>query len=242
MGILQEPAAAAAGEPPAPEQITRLAVAAAVQAPSVHNTQPWWFSEQEHQISVHADTGRRLQVADPDGREILISCGAALFNIRVALRHLGYVPEVSVLPHPDRPDLVARVRWRGRIPAVEYEEQLFAEIERRRTHRDAFLPAPLPPGLLAALREEAAREAGCCASRHGTTSAPRLPPRSRPPSTPPVPTPPARRNWHGGPGPPAAHAAMASRQPPTRPGPNAASRTSPAATSRTVRDGGCLPA
>ena len=159
MRISQEPAAAAVGEPLGPEQIVRLAVAAAVQAPSVHNTQPWWFSEEEHEIFVHADVRRQLHVADPRGREMLISCGAALFNIRVALRHLGYLPAVSVLPDRDQPHLVARVRWGDRIPAAEYEEQLFGEIERRRTHRDAFLPTALPRGLLAALRQEAAREA-----------------------------------------------------------------------------------
>jgi hypothetical protein len=69
------------------------------------------------------------------------------------------LPAVSVLPDRDQPHLVARVRWGDRIPAAEYEEQLFGEIERRRTHRDAFLPTALPRGLLAALRQEAAREA-----------------------------------------------------------------------------------
>jgi hypothetical protein len=58
----------------------------------------------------------------------------------VALRHLEYMPGVSVLPDPGRPGLVARVRWGERVPAVEYKEQLFAEIELRRTHRDGFLP------------------------------------------------------------------------------------------------------
>jgi nitroreductase len=158
MSVLQDPQAAASREPLTAERVTRLAVEAAVHAPSVHNTQPWRFSRECGEISVHADAERRLEIADPAGREMLISCGAVLFSLRVALRHLGYVPEVFVLPDPDRPGLVARVRGAERAPAVEYEELLFAAIERRRSHRDAFIPASMPPGLLEALGEEAGRE------------------------------------------------------------------------------------
>jgi len=63
-----------------------------------------------------------------------------------------------VLPDPDLPNLVARVAWGERVPPVEYEKQLFAEIPRRRTHRGGFDPAPLPAALLADLTAEAARE------------------------------------------------------------------------------------
>jgi len=157
MSISREHKAGAGGQA-APEEVTRLAVAAAVLAPSVHNTQPWWFSQEEHEISVHADIERRLDVADPSGREMLISCGAALFTIRVALRHLGYVPVASILPDSDRPALVARVRWGEQVPAVDYEEQLYREIERRHTHRNGFLPEPPPGRVLKALGEEAGRE------------------------------------------------------------------------------------
>ena len=83
-------------------------------APSVHNTQPWRFTAVGQQISLHADAGRQLMVADPDGREMMISCGAALFTARLALRSLGYIPETSVLPDPGQPLLVARVSWRRR--------------------------------------------------------------------------------------------------------------------------------
>jgi len=73
---------------PAPlteEEIARYVVAVAVGAPSVHNTQPWRFTADGQQISLYADAGRQLTVADPDGREMMISCGAALFNARLAL-------------------------------------------------------------------------------------------------------------------------------------------------------------
>jgi nitroreductase len=141
-----------------PEEICRFVVEAAVHAPSVHNTQPWWFSSAKDEISVHADAERRLKIADPDGREMMISCGAAVFTARVALRYVGWVPEVSALPDPDLPNLVARMSWHDKRPPVDYERELFAEIPRRRTHRGGFDPEPLPDGLLTALRHEAARE------------------------------------------------------------------------------------
>ncbi len=156
------------------EQIARYIVAESVWAPSVNNTQPWRFvtsrepgsrhagqhsSEQDsQQISLYADTGRSLAVADPDGRELMISCGAALFNVRLTLRSMGYLPEASVLPDPTQPTLVARVTWRERAASDEFERRLFSQIRKRRTHRGAFDPEPLPPDLLAALRSGAVRD------------------------------------------------------------------------------------
>jgi hypothetical protein len=158
MDVFRPPSEGLPEEAAAREEIARFVVEAAVQAPSVHNTQPWWFDHDEHEISIHADSARQLRVADPLGRELMISCGAALLNVRVALRNLGWVPQVRVLPEPDRPDLVARVAWDERVPPTEYEKQLFAEIPRRRTHRGAFDRVPLPAMLLADLPMEASRE------------------------------------------------------------------------------------
>ena len=133
-------------------------VAAAVWAPSVHNTQPWWFSADGQELSLHADAGRQLRVADPRGREMMISCGAALFTARLALRSLGYVPQTSVLPDPGDPLLVARVSWQRRAAAAEYEQQLYSQVRRRRTHRGGFDPVPIPPDLVAMLQECAERD------------------------------------------------------------------------------------
>jgi hypothetical protein len=159
MDIAAPPAGRLAGREPltAPE-VAGYAVAAAVWAPSVHNTQPWWFSVAGQEISLHADAGRQLGVADPRGREMMISCGAALFTARLALRSLGYIPETSVLPDPGRPLLVARVNWRRRAPAAGFEQRLFSQVRRRRTHRGGFDLLPLPPDLPAVLREGAGRD------------------------------------------------------------------------------------
>ena len=159
MNVFWAPSGELPKEASAPEEISRFAVEAAVHAPSVHNTQPWWFGSSDHMISLHADVERRLPVADPAGREMLISCGAALFTARLALRYLGFVPKVRILPDPDLPNLVATVDYAGEhTPPADYERELFAEIARRRTHRGGFDPEPLPPALLSALRDEASRE------------------------------------------------------------------------------------
>jgi hypothetical protein len=158
MNAFRPPAGELPKEASTPAEISHFVVEAAVHAPSVHNTQPWWFSTGDREVSVHADAERRLRVADPDGREMMISCGAALFTVRVALRYLGLVPAVRVLPDPDLPNLVATISWGEQTPPAEYERQLFAEIPRRRTHRGGFDAEPLPAGLLPALSGEATRE------------------------------------------------------------------------------------
>jgi hypothetical protein len=138
-------------------EIARYAVAKAVWAPSVHNTQPWRFTVGAQQISLYADADRRLVVADPNGREMLISCGAALFNLRLALRSLGCTPKTCVLPDPGQPSLVAQVSWRPGVDD-EFERRLSGHMLTRRTHRGAFDLEPLPPGLLTALRTGAEQE------------------------------------------------------------------------------------
>jgi hypothetical protein len=124
----------------------------------VHNTQPWRFRVVDGALELSADPRRRLANLDPDGREMLISCGAALFGLRLAVRQLGYRPAVEVLPDPARPDLLARVRLGPAVPIGPDEQALFSATRRRYTRRGGFAAEPLPVGLLARLRADAAAE------------------------------------------------------------------------------------
>jgi nitroreductase len=144
--------------PTSPDEIAAFLIDAASHAPSVHNTQPWWFGVRGSRLTVHADTDRRLDVADPDGREMLISCGAALFTLRLAARHLGYAADERLWPDPERPTLLADVDIARQRPATADEQRMHDQIVRRRTHRGGFGPDRLPPALLSKLSIEAQRE------------------------------------------------------------------------------------
>jgi hypothetical protein len=129
----------------------------AARAPSVHNTQPWRFRASESAVELYCDPRRKLQV-DPAGREMLISCGAALFGLRLAVRSLGYEPVVELLPDPGRLRLLARVRLGAAKPMTVVEREMLRALPHRHTHRGRFGPGPLPAGLLAGLQHDALAE------------------------------------------------------------------------------------
>lgn len=130
----------------------------AVLAPSPLNTQPWIFEIAGDEVAVHGDGSRSLPQADPDGRQLVMACGAAVLNLRVAGAKYGHATSVEV-PATVRSDrLFARVRLEERCRPTEKEETLFAAIPRRRTNRLALDGRDPPEGLIAALGREARRE------------------------------------------------------------------------------------
>jgi hypothetical protein len=122
----------------------RFVAHAAAAAPSVYNTQPWCFATHQNAIRLYANPRRKLICADPDGREMLISGGAALFNLRLAVRHLGFAAKVRLLPDPADIDLLAEIGWGWHAPPTAEETRLYQSIARRHTHRGPFT-ADIPP-------------------------------------------------------------------------------------------------
>ncbi|WP_439657788.1 Acg family FMN-binding oxidoreductase [Lentzea sp. HUAS TT2] len=121
----------------APDQV-RTVLESASLAPSVHNSQPWRFRLLPDRIELHADAERRLPATDPDARELRLACGAALFNLRVALQGLEVRPLVSLLPGQAAPGALATVRRGGTMRPDDETRALLRAIPARRTNRRPF--------------------------------------------------------------------------------------------------------
>jgi len=135
-------------------------------APSSHNSQPWLFHVLTDQIELYADLRRALPAIDPNHRELVISCGAALHNLVLALRYFGYessveVPAKEIAPSEgDHKVLLARVHVGSSTVVSAKERDLFHMIPKRRTSRMPFERREIPNSFLT--------EIGEIASSHGT--------------------------------------------------------------------------
>ena len=139
------------------EQVSTLLTAAG-QAPSLHNSQPWRFRLRPRSIELHADLDRQLPIADPSGRELRLACGAALFNLRLALHARGIRPTVTIFPDPSQPALLAAVRDGGHKPPTPSQLRLWQAIPTRHTNRRPFDDVPVGPTERNALRQAALEE------------------------------------------------------------------------------------
>lgn len=141
-----------------PAERLRFLLRYAVLAPSRLNVQPWAFEIEGDQLCAYGDFRRSLRVVDPRGRELVMACGAALFNLRVAAAHFGYATSVEVLAGSRRDGLLARLRLEERRAPTSAEQVLFRAIPRRRTNRLPLESRDPPAGLVAQLAREAGLE------------------------------------------------------------------------------------
>lgn len=163
--MLDNPAAIATGGrtyQDAPEDTHEFAVHFALRhatlAPSSHNSQPWRFVLGTDRVMLCADRLRALPVVDPYDRELIISCGAALFNLRVALASLGMGYAITLFPSSTDPDLLAEVRLlRDRATGPELAA-LVSAIQERVTTRHPFAAEPVDTTIEQHLMEAARAE------------------------------------------------------------------------------------
>lgn len=128
------------------------AVRLAARAPSLHNSQPWRWQVDGDTLRLYTVPERMLPTTDPSGRQMLISCGAALDHLRAALAAEGWRLSATRLPDPVRPALLAAITF-DRSEAVTDADRARADaIDRRYTDRLPFPPPPRWPEFEPALR------------------------------------------------------------------------------------------
>ncbi len=139
-----------------PDEKLQFLIRYAVLAPSSHNAQPWRFEVSDGFVDLYGESARSLPIADPWHREMILSCGAALFNLEVAMHHFGCCPNVTLFPNGRKPLLLARIAiGEPECPRCG-DEILFHSITHRHTNRGNFEAVEVPSTVLGAI-EHAAR-------------------------------------------------------------------------------------
>ncbi len=129
--------------------LTRRVVDLARLAPSVHNTQPWsWRIDTSTgpdaaTLELWADRSRSLPVADPAGRNLVLSGGCAIAYAVIAAEALGAEAKVDHLPDGPDSDLLARIDLTQSTPVADAQHWL-ALLSTRRTDRRRFTSWPVP--------------------------------------------------------------------------------------------------
>ena len=131
----------------------RSVLLAATAPPPLRNARPWRFQCTPDAIELYADpltTG-----TDSEQRERLLDCGAALLNLRLAIKAQGSHADVRLFPSAGRPDLLAVVRPEGYETIAPHDGELVAAIADRQSNRRPFTTAVVPAVVQRQLRRAA---------------------------------------------------------------------------------------
>ena len=116
-------------------QTLRKAVQLACRAPSVHNSQPWRWVVEDRAVRLFVDRDRTVPGTDRSGREAILSCGAALDHLRVAMLAAGWGAEIERFPNPNDPDHLATIEFRSVEHVTRAQRDRANAILQRRTDR-----------------------------------------------------------------------------------------------------------
>ena len=131
-------------------QVLKMAVVLACRAPSVHNSQPWRWVAQGNVLRLFLDRHRTVPGTDDSGRDALISCGAALDHLRIAMLAAGWRASIERFPNPNDTDHLASIEFSSVDQITDAQRDRATAILQRRTDRlplgrptywDVFEPA-----------------------------------------------------------------------------------------------------
>jgi hypothetical protein len=116
-------------------QTLKDAVQLACRAPSVHNSQPWRWVARDGVLRLFVDRDRTVPGTDPSGRETILSCGAALDHLRVAMLAAGWRAAIERFPNPNDPDHLASIEFSPVDQITAAQRDRATAILHRRTDR-----------------------------------------------------------------------------------------------------------
>jgi hypothetical protein len=137
-------------------------------APSNYNSQPWSFIVDGNSVHLKAERANAVPFVDPYDRELDMSCGAALFHLRVALTHFGHDTIIEIGPSITDPDVLATVAAVGKNTPASETDRLFHAIPRRHTNRGPFIERTVPEALVRELGDIARAEGAWFVPVEGT--------------------------------------------------------------------------
>jgi hypothetical protein len=120
------------------DQVLQDAVMLACHAPSLHNSQPWRWVSEGSVLHLFADRTRLVLAADSSGRELLLSCGAVLDHLVVAMAAAGWDTVLERFPDPHEPDHLATLIFHRSEGVTDAQRRRAEAILRRRTDRLPF--------------------------------------------------------------------------------------------------------
>ena len=126
-------------------------IKAATQAPSGHNSQPWWFETTDHSIVIKPNFEKALPAVDSQHRELFISLGCALENLCMKATELHYQTQVSFSDEG-----VITVELQKSEAVVP--DPLASVIEKRQTNRSEYEDKNIDPVLLQSLMDRLYKE------------------------------------------------------------------------------------
>jgi hypothetical protein len=107
-------------------------------------------------VALCAKPERRLGTTDPEGRDLMISCGAALYSVEVAAAAAGWRARARRMPDPASRFMLAHVRFEPHTASPDDGARAQA-LETRHTDRRSGASWPVPEQRLAQARGLAGR-------------------------------------------------------------------------------------
>jgi hypothetical protein len=117
--------------------VIKDAVQLACRAPSLHNSQPWQWVFNGHQLRFFLDPSRVMDT-DRSGRQALIGCGAALDHLRVAMAAAGWSVDVDRFPNPKNSNHLASIEFTPTDHVTDDDRRRADAIRARHTDRLPF--------------------------------------------------------------------------------------------------------